>query len=154
MLPTDSPVSVLFSPALLCFAEDEVTEEGYTRFLVSSPLRPRPKTAAERAARAATAGDSPSSAGASDKPKPKPKPKRTFPYGTYHQCHRVDGELVAVGVLDLLPSGLSSVYAFFDPERRDLVLGGCHLCFPCFVKGGAVSYYCNMFVLLQAKYVP
>jgi arginine-tRNA-protein transferase len=30
--------------------------------------------------------------------------------GSWHQCYRLDGELVAVAVLDLLPSGVSSVY--------------------------------------------
>jgi arginine-tRNA-protein transferase len=36
--------------------------------------------------------------------------------GTYHQHYRIDGELVAVGVVDLLPDGVSSVYAFYDPH--------------------------------------
>ena len=30
--------------------------------------------------------------------------------GSYHQCYRLDGKLVAVGVLDLLPHAVSSVY--------------------------------------------
>lgn len=30
--------------------------------------------------------------------------------GSYHQCYRLDGKLVAVGVLDLLPHCVSSVY--------------------------------------------
>jgi arginine-tRNA-protein transferase len=30
--------------------------------------------------------------------------------GSYHQCYRLDGKLIAVGVLDLLPHGVSSVY--------------------------------------------
>ena len=30
--------------------------------------------------------------------------------GSYHQCYRLDGKLVAIGVLDLLPDGVSSVY--------------------------------------------
>ena len=30
--------------------------------------------------------------------------------------HRIDGKLFAVGVLDLTPNGLSSVYLFYDPE--------------------------------------
>jgi arginine-tRNA-protein transferase len=48
------------------------------------------------------------------------------PCGTYHQQYRLDGKLVAVGVVDVLPSGLSSVYAFYDPEpatRKLLQLG-------------------------------
>lgn len=30
--------------------------------------------------------------------------------GSYHQCYRLDGKLIAVAVLDLLPHGVSSVY--------------------------------------------
>jgi arginine-tRNA-protein transferase len=30
--------------------------------------------------------------------------------GSWHQCYRLDGELIAVAVLDVLPSGVSSVY--------------------------------------------
>jgi arginine-tRNA-protein transferase len=30
--------------------------------------------------------------------------------GSWHQCYRLDGRLIAVAVLDLLPEGVSSVY--------------------------------------------
>lgn len=30
--------------------------------------------------------------------------------GSWHQCYRLDGRLIAVAVLDLVPSGVSSVY--------------------------------------------
>ena len=30
--------------------------------------------------------------------------------GSYHQCYRIDGRLVAFGVLDLMPHCVSSVY--------------------------------------------
>ena len=30
--------------------------------------------------------------------------------GSYHMCYRLDGRLVALGVLDLLPNAVSSVY--------------------------------------------
>ena len=30
--------------------------------------------------------------------------------GSYHQCYRVDGKLIAVAVLDLMPHCVSSVY--------------------------------------------
>ncbi|KAL4893196.1 arginine-tRNA-protein transferase [Aspergillus ambiguus] len=36
--------------------------------------------------------------------------------GSWHQCYRLDGKLIAVAVLDLMPSGVSSVYIFYDPE--------------------------------------
>lgn len=46
----------------------------------------------------------------------------SFPCGTYHQQYRVAGMLVAVGVVDILPQGLSSVYLFYHPQfARDLV---------------------------------
>jgi arginine-tRNA-protein transferase len=34
----------------------------------------------------------------------------TMKLGSYHQCYRLDGKLVAVAVLDLLPHAVSSVY--------------------------------------------
>jgi len=40
-----------------------------------------------------------------------------LPCGLYHQHYRVGGEfLVAVGVIDVLPTGLSSVYLFYHPS--------------------------------------
>lgn len=33
--------------------------------------------------------------------------------GSYHQCYRLDGKLVAVAVLDLLPHSISSVYILY-----------------------------------------
>ncbi|CAK7566473.1 MAG: Arginyl-tRNA--protein transferase 1 [Sporothrix epigloea] len=33
--------------------------------------------------------------------------------GSFHQCYRLDGRLVAIGVLDLLPDCVSSVYFFY-----------------------------------------
>ncbi|KIW63300.1 hypothetical protein, variant 1 [Phialophora macrospora] len=43
---------------------------------------------------------------------------KTLKLGSYHQCYRLDGKLVAVGVLDLLPHAVSSVYLFYDPEYQ------------------------------------
>jgi arginine-tRNA-protein transferase len=44
-------------------------------------------------------------------------------YGSFHQLYRLRGRLIAVGVVDLLPSGLSSVYCLYDPELKALALG-------------------------------
>ncbi|KAE8452796.1 hypothetical protein EG329_013068 [Mollisiaceae sp. DMI_Dod_QoI] len=33
--------------------------------------------------------------------------------GSYHQCYRIDGKLIAIGVLDLLPSCVSAVYFMY-----------------------------------------
>jgi arginine-tRNA-protein transferase len=73
---------------------DSLTEKGFSRFLVTSSLV--------------------------DTTSPAGEPQR---YGSFHQEYRLDGELVAVGVVDVLPSGLSSVYLFYDPDRKDLALG-------------------------------
>jgi len=35
--------------------------------------------------------------------------------GAYHQQYLVDGSIVAVGVVDILPHSLSSVYLYYDP---------------------------------------
>ncbi|KUL90214.1 hypothetical protein ZTR_01897 [Talaromyces verruculosus] len=43
--------------------------------------------------------------------------------GSWHQCYRLDGRLIAVAVLDLLPGGVSSVYLFYDPEFGDWEFG-------------------------------
>lgn len=34
--------------------------------------------------------------------------------GSFHQCYRLDGKLVAIGILDLLPQCVSSVYFLYD----------------------------------------
>lgn len=46
-------------------------------------------------------------------------------FGTVHQHYRIEGYLIGVGVVDLLPRGLSSVYAFYDPLfSRDITALG------------------------------
>jgi arginyl-tRNA--protein-N-Asp/Glu arginylyltransferase len=42
-------------------------------------------------------------------------------YGTFHHRYTLDGALVAVGVVDVLPNCLSSVYAFYDPDLAKTV---------------------------------
>ncbi|KAI5299263.1 2-oxoglutarate dehydrogenase complex E2 component, partial [Ascosphaera pollenicola] len=49
--------------------------------------------------------------------------KKLKKLGSYHQCYRLDGELIAVAVLDLLPSGLSSVYLYYDPDYEAFEFG-------------------------------
>lgn len=44
-------------------------------------------------------------------------------YGSYHQLYYIDDRLVAVGVLDLLPKCITSVYLFYDPDYSFLNLG-------------------------------
>lgn len=62
-----------------------ITKSGFRSFLCSSPLK---------------------------------RHKQTFSgkdllLGSYHQCYRLDGRLVAIGVLDLLPHAVSSVYFMY-----------------------------------------
>ncbi|XP_052903163.1 arginyl-tRNA--protein transferase 1 isoform X1 [Anopheles moucheti] len=44
-------------------------------------------------------------------------------YGTFHQQYWLDDRLIAVGVIDVLPFCVSSVYFFYDPEFKFLSLG-------------------------------
>ncbi|KAJ5495996.1 hypothetical protein N7539_001112 [Penicillium diatomitis] len=43
--------------------------------------------------------------------------------GSWHQCYRLDGKLIAVAVLDLVPNGVSSVYIFYDPDFEQWEFG-------------------------------
>ncbi|XP_031373291.1 arginyl-tRNA--protein transferase 2 isoform X2 [Punica granatum] len=75
----------------------KVSESSYKRFLVDTPLVFVPST-----------GDS------------------TVPpcgFGSFHQRYIIDGRLVAVGVIDILPKCLSSKYLFWDPDLAFLSLG-------------------------------
>ncbi|KAH8600998.1 arginine-tRNA-protein transferase-like protein 1 [Bisporella sp. PMI_857] len=62
-----------------------ISKFGFKNFLCSSPL-PRSKTSMNG---------------------------REQNLGSYHQCYRIDGRLVAVGVLDLLPQCVSAVYFMY-----------------------------------------
>ncbi|CAL7940449.1 unnamed protein product [Xylocopa violacea] len=44
-------------------------------------------------------------------------------YGSFHEQYWLDNELIAVGVIDILPSCISSVYFFYDPAYSHLSLG-------------------------------
>lgn len=44
-------------------------------------------------------------------------------FASYHQQYWIDDDLVAVGVLDILPHCVSSVYLFYDPKYHFLSLG-------------------------------
>ncbi|XP_062287075.1 LOW QUALITY PROTEIN: arginyl-tRNA--protein transferase 1 [Scomber scombrus] len=44
-------------------------------------------------------------------------------YGSFHQQYWVDGRIVAVGVIDILPTCVSSVYLYYHPEFASLSLG-------------------------------
>ncbi|XP_017835837.1 arginyl-tRNA--protein transferase 1 isoform X2 [Drosophila busckii] len=44
-------------------------------------------------------------------------------YGSFHQQYWLDEKLIAVGVIDILPGSISSVYFFYDPDYSFLSLG-------------------------------
>lgn len=44
-------------------------------------------------------------------------------FGSFHQQYIIDGQLVAVGVIDILPKCLSSKYLFWDPDYAFLSPG-------------------------------
>ncbi|CCD24674.1 arginyltransferase NDAI_0D03600 [Naumovozyma dairenensis CBS 421] len=43
--------------------------------------------------------------------------------GPVHECYYYDDKLIALSVLDILPTGISSVYFIWDPDYRDWSLG-------------------------------
>ncbi|KAH0302650.1 arginine-tRNA-protein transferas-like protein 1, partial [Aureobasidium melanogenum] len=66
----------------------EVTKRGFERFLCKSPI-------------------------ARETVKKNGKEMRL---GSYHQCYRLDGRLIAIGVLDLLPHAVSGVYFIYHQD--------------------------------------
>ncbi|KAJ6516014.1 arginine-tRNA-protein transferase [Mycena sanguinolenta] len=91
---------------LYCKYQQEIHQDsknspsGFKRFLVNSPLLPAPIPY--------------SSAPPSHLP---------TNYGSYHQLYKCDGKLIALGVIDILPSCVSSVYFMYDPEWAKFSLG-------------------------------
>ncbi|XP_072954259.1 arginyl-tRNA--protein transferase 2-like [Typha angustifolia] len=78
--------------------DKQVTEESYKEFLLDTPIIFVPPRE----------GDN------------------TVPpcgFGSFHQQYIIDGKLVAVGVVDILPRCLSSKYLFWDPDFASLSLG-------------------------------
>ena len=48
---------------------------------------------------------------------------KSLDYGSFHQQYRLNGKLIAVGVIDILNKCVSSVYFFYDPDFQFLNLG-------------------------------
>lgn len=73
---------------------DKPSESQFRRFLCDSPLEEE------------TAPDGPEAG-----------------YGSFHQQYWLDGRIVAVGVVDVLPTCVSSVYLYYHPDCAALSLG-------------------------------
>ncbi|KAI0033761.1 arginine-tRNA-protein transferase [Vararia minispora EC-137] len=57
-------------------------------------------------------------------PYPSPPPSHLpTEWGSYHQLYRLDGKLIAMGVIDILPSCISSVYFMWEKEYEKFSLG-------------------------------
>ena len=41
-----------------------------------------------------------------------------FQYGSFHQLYKLDGRLVAVGVIDVVPNGVVSIYMWYDMSKE------------------------------------
>ena len=39
-------------------------------------------------------------------------------YGSFHQLYRLDGKLVAVSLIDIVPKGIVSLYVWYSPEKE------------------------------------
>ncbi|XP_022089840.1 arginyl-tRNA--protein transferase 1-like isoform X2 [Acanthaster planci] len=74
--------------------DDECQEEDFKRFLVDSPLQEENLPGAPECG-----------------------------YGSFHEHFLLDGKIIAVGVLDILPNCVSSVYFYYDPDYSFLSLG-------------------------------
>ncbi|KAK3623374.1 Arginyl-tRNA--protein transferase 1 [Elasticomyces elasticus] len=64
----------------------DITRDGFKRFLCGSPLHRHDDSSDGK------------------------------PLGSYHQCYRLDGRLIAMGVLDLLPHAVSGVYFLYHSD--------------------------------------
>ncbi|KAG8914626.1 Arginyl-tRNA--protein transferase 1 [Tulasnella sp. 408] len=80
--------------------DDDKSRESFKRFLCDTPLKRQRIPYAKQP--------------------PAHLPKT---YESYHQMYRVDGELVAMGVIDVLPHCVSSVYLMYDPKWEAHSLG-------------------------------
>ena len=87
----------------------ECNLKQFQRFLCTSPLMPLsyngPLTSTETVAVDET------------------RDLKNIGYGSFHQQYRLNGQLIAVGVIDILNYCVSSVYFFYDPSYQSLNLG-------------------------------
>ncbi|KAL9559386.1 hypothetical protein MBANPS3_000461 [Mucor bainieri] len=73
--------------------EEDISEGGFKRFLVDSPMKLEKHDSSN------------------------------VQFGSFHQKYIVDGKLIALAVIDILPKCVSSVYFLYDPDYSFLGLG-------------------------------
>ena len=95
--------------------DEENDEDSYSRFLVETPI--------EYDAHAAPGGVPDSSASPANKEHMPCAVPSFCGHGSFHQQYRINGRLVAVGVVDVMANCLSSKYFFWDPDFAFLELG-------------------------------
>jgi len=59
----------------------------------------------------------------SEIPSPNNEPAKTLSVGNFHMKYYLEGKLIALGVLDIIPTGMQSIYFLFDPAYSYLSLG-------------------------------
>ncbi|XP_067676603.1 arginyl-tRNA--protein transferase 1-like isoform X1 [Haliotis asinina] len=74
--------------------ESDCSKQNFTEFLANSPLEPMSRDGGP-----------------------------SHGYGSFHQHYILDGKIIAVGVIDILPHCISSVYLYYDPEYSFMSLG-------------------------------
>lgn len=68
--------------------------------------------------------------------------------GSFHQCYRLDGRLIAMSVLDLLPNSVSGVYFIYHEDYTKWSFGKLSACREAaLAKEGGYRYY-NMGMLI------
>ncbi|KAI4163126.1 MAG: hypothetical protein LQ342_003254 [Letrouitia transgressa] len=69
-------------------------------------------------------------------------------FGSYHQCYRLNKRLIAIGVLDLLPECVSSVYFIYHEDVQDWKLGklGVLREIALAIEGGYRHYYMGFYI--------
>ena len=88
------------------------SRQGFERFLCKGPLMPFVPGAGDDAGLERMAGQTVDV-----------ESNSPIAFDLYHMEYRYQGRLVAVGVLDILPRSISSVYLFYDPAYAFLQMG-------------------------------
>ena len=115
-----------------------ISPNGFKRFLCNSPLQR--KTAATKSNNNDSDNDN------DDDNSPQL-------LGSYHQCYRLDGRLIAMGVLDLLPHCVSGVYFLYHSDYERFNLGKLSAVREAVLalEGGYQYYYMGFYIHSCAK---